>query len=265
MCYQDCGKDEFSKVFYMERPRLIGRVLFPVLVLCGYGLWGGVERFGVMQPAIAQSQVQGISWGQIFDFLKRKRVRGGSRNPFFCAASPALWDEALSRTDASKDAVIWNVRPLFVWKGKASHVEVRQENDSYDLVWESAVTEGAQQIRYSGKALKTGQVYAWKVFVRKAKVSSSANVFIPVGSSVAFQVMGDAEHQRVARELDELGTKLKGQNGSVESLALHRANYFARRELWADVLLEAFSVKRRSSELTQLVESVPKRVCHGEL
>jgi hypothetical protein len=249
----------------VERSRFFGRVSFSVLVLCGYGLWGSLGRFEVMQPAIAQSQVQGISWGQIFDFLKRKRVRGGSRNPFFCAASPALWDEALSRTDASKDAVIWNVRPLFVWKGKASHVEVRQENDSYDFVWESAVTEGAQQIQYGGKALQTGQVYTWQVFVRKAKVSSSANVFIPVSSSVAFQVMGDAEHQRVARELDGLGANLKGQNGSVESLALYRAHYFAQRGLWADVLLEAFSVKKRSSELAQLVESVPRSICHGEL
>lgn len=248
----------------MEWSRFLGRVSFSVLVLCSYGLWGGLGRFEVTQPVIAQSQVQGVSWGQIFDFLKRKRVRGGSRNPFFCAASPALWDEALSRTDASKDAVIWNVRPLFVWKGKASHIEVRQKNDSYDLVWESAVREDAQQIQYGGKALQPGQIYTWQVFFRDPKVSSSANAFIPVGSSVAFQVMGDAEHQRVARELDGIGAKLKGQNKSFESLALHRAHYFAQHGLWADVLLEAFSVKRRSSELTQLVDSVPRSVCHGE-
>jgi hypothetical protein len=248
----------------VERSRFFGRVSFSVLVLCGYGLWGGLGRFEVTQPAIAQSQVQGISWGQIFDFLKRKRVRGGSRNPFFCAASPALWDEALSRTDASKDAVIWNVRPLFVWNGKASHVEVRQKNDRYDLVWESAVTEGAQQIQYGGKALQPGQVYAWKTFLRDSQVSSSANIFMPARSSVAFQVMGDAEHQQVAKDLDGLGAKLKRQDGSVESLALLRAHYFAERGLWADVLLEASSVKRRSSELTQLIESFPKSVCQGQ-
>jgi Domain of Unknown Function (DUF928) len=245
----------------MERTRFLKGALFPVLVLCGYGLWGGVERFGVMQPAIAQSQVQGISWGQIFDFLKRKRVRGGSRNPLFCAISPAPFADAVSKTDSSEDTLVWNVQPLFVWDGRADRIEVRQMNESYDLIWEANLTAQDQHIRYGGKALQLGQTYVWKVFVRDSQASTPGATLNLVRSSTAFHVVEGAKHQLITKELDRLEANLKQQKASPESLALQRANYFAQRGLWADVLLEAFSVKRRSPELTQLIESVPKSVC----
>jgi hypothetical protein len=66
--------------------------------------------------------------------------------------------------------------------------------------------------------------------------------------------MESQKRDRIAKELTALEEQLKKQRASAETIALHKANYFADRGLWPDALRELYLVPKPSAELIRTIE-----------
>ncbi|NJR57028.1 MAG: DUF928 domain-containing protein [Acaryochloris sp. CRU_2_0] len=227
---------------------IIGFVLFSVEVV------GIPQRLEPAGWASVPSQSQGISWSQIFNWLRHRKVKGGSRDPSFCAITPVSLLNRVSQPEPSPVATVWNLQPLLAWKGSAEHIEVRQKDNDH-LVWKATLTAKDQHINYQGKALQPGQTYVWRL---RSRVNSK---FPVIHSASTFQVMTDTERQQVKMDLIRLKSRYNPRNTSTEKLALLRANYFAQHQLWSDTLREALRVKQPSPQLAQLLLAFFTETC----
>lgn len=134
---------------------------------------------------------------------------------------------------------LWSDRPLFVWQGAIRQLEVTDAAGA--LFWSQAVAAEDRSIRYSGAPLQPGQTYEWIIYnLAKAAIAR-----------VSFQVMTATERDQIAADLETLTAQYS--QAMPEQMALQRANYFADRQLWADVLREAFSVTDPSEELVSVL------------
>jgi hypothetical protein len=211
------------------------------------GLIGANVLFDSMRHADAQVQSQGVSWGQIIDLFKRKKVRGASRDPLFCVIAPIASTNDSSSPIQQDVAKVWNIRPLFLWKGTPNRIEVRQK-DTYDMLWSQSLSPKVQHIQYQGKPLQQGQTYIWRL------LSQSDSSFPIIHSSVPFQVLSEAESSKVDVEIARVASMPEQSKISEEAQVLRRVNYLAENHLWSDAEREALSVKHPSPQLTQFIQ-----------
>lgn len=188
-----------------------------------------------MQLKATKQENRPLSWAVIFDLLRHKKVTTGSRGGkgAICAIAPGLIETR----------VVWNDRPLFLWQGIAQKIEVRLPS-SEDAFWEQSVSEADRSATYNGSALQQGHTYEWMLTARYSQ---------PI--SFNFQIMAAERRKVIAAELMALEAQLKTKTD--EAIALQRANYFAQRELWSDVLQEVFSVQNPSAALAQIKQELP--------
>lgn len=134
----------------------------------------------------------------------------------------------------------WSNCPLFLWWGMARQIELVAATG--DIVWQQRID--TDHCLYTGKPLPSGS-YEWILY-------SSAKVAV---TKVRFQVMQPEKQSEIAADLAALETQLAA--ATPEQIALQRANYFAKRQLWSDVFREAFSVINPSEELVELLKALP--------
>ncbi len=210
-------------------------------------LTGSQETTFAAEPATAQIN-QLSPWEKLFDEdpdPPRKQTSGGSRGPQlrnFCAIAPSMLEKTM---------MIWNENPFLFWRGRVERIEV---HDSDQVLWSTNVSYGVSTDAYSnaiykGKALQPGQTYDWVIF------NSDIPTYIP------FQIMAIQERDAITKELTQLEAQLKQQKATAEMIALAKANYFARRHLWSDVLQEAVGVKNPSPALTRFLNKIPEKFC----
>lgn len=190
-----------------------------------------------MQLKATKQENRPLSWAVILDFLRHKKVTTGSRTieGKICAIAPGLIETR----------VVWNDRPLFLWQGIMQKIEVRLPS-SKDAFWEQPVSEADRSATYNGSALQQGRTYQW-VLTDQYSQPSSFN----------FKIMATKERNVIAAELMALEAQLKTKKATAEAIALQRANYFAQRQLWSDVLQEVFEVKNPSAALTRIKQELP--------
>jgi hypothetical protein len=212
-----------------------------------------------LQAAIRQQPHQSIaeikdtylalSWGDIWDRLRRKKSPAGSRGGGICAIAPAkLVDRDAKQEDTQVPLEVWSDRPLFLWNiqgGTAQRIELSREGNK-GILWYQQIERETRAV-YDGKPLESGQSYVWELF---------ASVPYPVRTSVLFQVMEPEKRDRITAELTALEKRLKKERASAETIALEKANYFAQRELWSDALWELYSVPKPSAELRDAIEQI---------
>jgi hypothetical protein len=172
-----------------------------------------------------------LSWGDIWDRLRRKKKPGGGRGGI-CEFAPAkLVDRDTKQENTQDIEEVWSDRPLFLWSikgGTAQRIELFVQG-SADAPWSREIQAGETKVSYDGQPLQSGQTYEWQL---------SALASFPIKSpGVRFQVMDSQKRDRITAELRQL--------------ALEKANYFAQRELWSDALRELYSVPTPSAELTR--------------
>jgi hypothetical protein len=139
---------------------------------------------------------------------------------------------------------VWSSRPLFVWHGEIRQIEVMQA-DTKEMFWSQRLTPDDRYCQYKGKLLEPGQAYEWVIYnLAKSPITQ-----------IRFRILPSKERDRITFDLTALETQYA--EASAETLALQRAHYFAERQLWAEVLREAFSVKNPSAELAQLRQDLP--------
>jgi hypothetical protein len=189
-----------------------------------------------------------LSWGDIWDRLRRKKKPGGGRGGI-CEFAPAkLVDRDTKQENTQDIEEVWSDRPLFLWAikgGTAQRIELFVQG-SADAPWSREIQAGETKVSYDGQPLQSGQTYEWQL---------SALASFPIKSpGVRFQVMDSQKRDRITAELTQLEGRLKG--ASEETIALEKADYFAKQELWSDALRELYSVPKPSAELKSAIEQI---------
>ena len=179
------------------------------------------------------------------------REVGGSRGDKLCAIAPQ---------PITTSTVVWSDRPLFVWRGVISRIEVRSTDSNKKVLWskkeiEGQSKEGQSSALYDGEALQPGQTYEWRLFHQFALEDT------PPSQVVTFQVMDAKERDRIKMQLQNLEKELQAKGASAEEIAMQRAQYFVQQNLWSDVLQAAYSVKNPSPALTEMIEALPTKLC----
>lgn len=135
----------------------------------------------------------------------------------FCSIAPA--------TSGQAPATIWHDRPLFLWEGNVSRIEVISA-DTDTVVWSGEPAAGASSLQYDGAPLQPGQTY-------DVIITASGQLIL------SFTVMDAQMRDEIAAELNALEERFQGADA--RDLAFARAQYFAQRGLRSDALQEAFS------------------------
>lgn len=183
-----------------------------------------------------------LSWGDIWNKLRRQRRAGGGRGAICAIAPVKLVDSDSSNSKQGEILEIWSDRPLFLWNipdGTVTRIELSRQVDK-GAFWDRPI-KGETRVAYDG-ALQPGQSYVWKL---------SALAPYPIETSVVFQVMEPERRDRITAELTALEEQFKG--ASAEKIALEKANYFTEQELWSDALRELYSVPKPSAELMDAI------------
>lgn len=183
-----------------------------------------------------------LPWEKLDERIPSPRgdIPAGSRGDI-CVISPAT---------AGKIGVVWSDRPLFLWQGSIRKMEVRPRSNQQAL-WSQIVSESQSSVIYNGAALQPGQSYDLVLFNQR---------FVPI-FRVTFQIMEKKEKEQIASDLTSLETQLKRKGATDEQIAYEKADYFASRGMWADVLQEAYKVEKPSDRLNKFKDKAFEQFC----
>lgn len=222
----------------------IASILYLSLSIC---LAGG-ELFPPQVMAQTSSEGQALPWGSLYEKEPpRPEYEGGSRSGSLAEELCTIAPETLS----GEDIRLWSDRPLFLWQGALNKIEVRPYR-SEQILWSKSLTDNVRMAAYDGPPLQPGESYNWLVF------GDSSNV--PV-FQISFQILPTEERNKIAAELSRLEAQLQQEGAGPEKIAYAKANYFAEREMWADVLQVAYTVNNPSEALSEFLDSVPQKFC----
>lgn len=199
------------------------------------------------QQAKAQIESQQLPWDKLYEKEPpRKEETGGSRGATieFCTISP----ESLS----GEEIRIWSTRFLFIWQGNISKIEIRKRR-STEVLWSQKIASNQNSIIYSGPLLESGESYDWVIFEDASNIPTF---------QVSFQVISPDERDRITADLKQLEMQLKQEKATPEKIAYTKANYFAERQMWPDVLRFAYEVKNPSEALNKFIKNIPKQFCN---
>jgi hypothetical protein len=200
------------------------------------------------QPPVPPAPGGGTSrsWENIFqDYDPPVPPNAGGSRGGLCVIAPQ---------PISTNTEVWSDRPVFVWRGMLSRIEIRPTG-SNQVLWHQTGIEGLSSVLYAGEALQPGQTYDWLLFDQFATKDSS-----PI-RQVTFRVMDAKQRDRIKMQLQNLEAELKAKGASAEDIAMERARYFTQQKLWSDVLHEAYSVKNPSAALAKLIQDLPTQLC----
>jgi hypothetical protein len=239
----------------LHRPRNIGLLVLPILLLTGVASLDLPALFN-LELTVTKANSQGLSWNAVFQIFRRKKVRGGSRGDYICTLAP---ERLYDRETVVK---VWSRKPLFIWKGNLGgrgRIKVKQRGDKKPL-WEIAIAPSDlslpyQSTTYQGEALQPGRSYTWEL--SSARKSQRPTSYSPV----IFETLASSEWHQIDAELEQIEARLLARQSSAEAIALHRVNYFAEKELWADALREAMSISERSPALQQFTQDIANLFC----
>lgn len=191
---------------------------------------------------IGQTRVQGASWTGIVNWLVgRRKQRPISRDPKrgLCLITP--------------NGKIYSTNPLFLWRGNFKKIAVSKVQ-SHENFWNQEITSSGTLAIYKGKeVLQPGQSYDWKGFL-----GENPTIF------ARFQVMDAQERQKITDELKALEKRLQTQGADQKTIALEKADFFAEKKLWSDVLQQVYSVPNPSEELSQQTKDLSEKLCQIE-
>ncbi|MEO1428847.1 MAG: hypothetical protein AAFV71_07250 [Cyanobacteria bacterium J06633_8] len=188
-----------------------------------------------------------LSWSDIVKIFRRKKSRKGGKGSI-CLIVPQRLDDPVSQVQGTQK--VWSLNPRFLWnisKGNVRKIELF-EKDSNQPFWNQEVPEGETSFEYDGKPLKPGYSYKWRIIANAPFRMKS----IPV----EFKVMEAQKRLGITIRLALLEHRLKKQGVNPEKIALEKANYFAKEELWSDVVGKIYQVENPSRRLKQRIKQI---------
>ena len=225
------------------------------LGLCALPLQAAINKQPKQILTEINRQYIALSWGDIWDKLRRKKGKRGSRGDeakkLLCMITPGK----LQDDDIPGTIKVWSDKPLFLWQGSMEGIEVGHHR-SNELMWSQNLDATTNKITYQGKALQPGQNYFWRETVPLETLPTK----------VTFRIMEQPERDRISTELAELESKLRAEGASESKIALERVTYFADQQLWSDALREAYSIENPSGKLADFINKVEaKDFCPPEV
>jgi hypothetical protein len=141
---------------------------------------------------------------------------------------------------------MWHRRPLFIWQGEGKSIVVKSTKND-DLSWTAPIAEGVTSFSYppDQSELKFGQTYSWQMANAKG---------VP-----QFGIVKEDEWQQLSDALTVVERTMKGQ--SVEDIALAKAEIFAEKDLWSDVLQVLYEVENPSTDFGEQRRSYIQDLC----
>ncbi|NJK37601.1 MAG: hypothetical protein HC835_06795 [Oscillatoriales cyanobacterium RM2_1_1] len=230
------------------RVKLAGLSGIVIIIISGWeaitALQGGATPVQLTQGT---ESTQGPSTGEISwetQFWnnqppKGKRRSGGSRgDDRFCAIAPL---------DIETQVQVWSSRPVLVWKGPLSRVEIYAQGNS-DLLWSQEITDPRIKVLIPEVTLKSGQKY---------QVLMYETTVLPIPSQqITVQILADEnQRQKITQELAQLDNQLQQKNATAEAAAYARFVYFIDQQLWSDAIAEPFLVKNPSPALEEFIQT----------
>ncbi|MEQ8382146.1 MAG: hypothetical protein RH949_07225 [Coleofasciculus sp. A1-SPW-01] len=185
--------------------------------------------------------------------LFRRQPTAGSTQGEFCAIAP--------NPSNPNFLVTWSDRPLFVWQGTVTQIEVSHRAGEPDIVWSPHILtpeeQNQQSIIYGGSALEPGQEYTcvmtYETIDNEQRITKEKEIrFFVLGSD-------HEKRRRIEAKLAELVNQTSMMN--TEEMALARAEIFAEEDLWLDVIRETFSVQNSSSEWKRTLQEYVNEEC----
>lgn len=145
---------------------------------------------------------------------------------------------------------IWTDKPVFFWRGVGvTQIDIFERGND-EVFATLKVKEGLTKIKYNGKPLQPGQSYAWQITAEKVRG-------LPIKDSGSnFTMMGNKERASITDDLTKLEATLKKKGANVEKIALEKADYFAKKEMWTDVLEQLYSVQNPSPQLMDTIKNI---------
>lgn len=188
-----------------------------------------------------------LSWQRIWSEIRRKKVAGGSRSDDLCLISPGLLIDLDS--EANNIQEIWHQNPLFVWQ--SDNLKAVSLKDGDNIYWQQEVKATQTNLFYNGKPLQPGTTY-------------KLVVFNPYETEIqSIQLVTPDKHQKIATDLANIEDKLKSESADKEEIALKKADYFAKLQMWSDVLWQLYSIPNPSDELKATLEELKTHdFCH---
>lgn len=196
----------------------------------------------ITQKTPSENANSQLPWEDLYNRVPppREDIPAGSRGDI-CVVTPAK---------PGKIGVVWSDRPLFLWRGSIRKMEVRPRSNKQAL-WSQIVSENQSSIVYNGVVLEPGQSYDLVLLNQRS---------VPI-FRVTFQIMEKEKRERITSDLTNLEAQLKQEGATAEKIAYAKANYFASRGMWGDVLLEAYKVEKPSDPLSKFKNSALERFC----
>lgn len=207
------------------------------------GLVLGSVKLGITAPIHPD-----LSWRTIHqDLLNRQDDPPlGSRPVKLCLITPEYHRNSVT---------LWQNRPLFVWQGKIGGIGIRPANNE-QIIWRQPIAmseKSVNRVAYTGDPLEPGQTYHWLIFDQAD--DSQPIRFIP------FTILAGKQRDRIRVRLIILAAQLREKGATAEEMALERANYFNKQELWSDALQEVYRVDNPSTELETMIAELSTQLC----
>lgn len=198
-------------------------------------------------PKITNNSYLALSWGDIFNIFSRRRTPGGSRGEV-CAILPQALINLSNEQKGTEE--IWTDKPVFFWRGLGvTQIDIFERGKD-EVFATLKVKEGLTKIKYNGKPLQPGQSYAWQITAEKVRG-------LPIKDTGSnFTLMDSQKRASITDEVTKLEATLKNKGDSVEKIALGKADYFAKKEMWTDVLEQLYSVKNPSPQLVDTIKKI---------
>jgi hypothetical protein len=174
---------------------------------------------------------------------------GGSRpleKDKVCIVSPGRWSR--------DDVVLWQLRPLLVWRGAVKRVSLRVEGAS-SVLWQQAIVGGevgdrVSQVFYTGPSLQPGQTYQWE-FTRADDTQLVSLV----------RVMDASVRSSTTQDWLTIQNRawVAGERG--EALVQKRIQFLTEQKLWLDIVHEVFRSGNQSVGWQQLQQGIVEETC----
>ena len=202
----------------------------------------------------SQGQLITLKWGDIWERLRRKKGKGGSRGSSrydhlseqtLCMLTPGQLPDRDGNFNHKGSLEIWSEQPLFLWQGEMKGIEVREMRSNQQL-WEQPLEPTTTSILYQGKALQPGIAYYWRNTIPLNELPTK----------ISFRLMDDQKRNQITADLNQLESKLKAKDASAERIALKRINYFINKQLWSDALREIYLMPNPPAEVTDVIDKI---------
>ena len=189
-----------------------------------------------------------LSLSNVVNIFRRKKPPKGGRGPM-CLIVPQRLDDPVYKAEGSQE--IWGMNPVFLWHLKSGNVRGIElfNKGSNEVIWSREIPEGKTSVVYDGKPLKPGNSYEWRII---------ANAPFRMKSIPAeFEVMEPQKRSSIAIGLKQKEQQLRKEGANAEKIAMEKAKYFAKEQLWSDVVREIYTVKNPSAKLKQIMQQIP--------